>query len=39
MYIVIETLDVTFPNIITDEKGYPLLFETREEAEVEAAEC
>ena len=39
MYIVIEAFDITWPTIVTDEDGKPMLFETSEEAEAEAAEC
>lgn len=39
MYIVIETFDTTFPSIICDEEGCPLLFDTIEEAKEEADEC
>ena len=38
MYIVIETFDRTFPSIATDENGMPLLFETEEQAKLEAAD-
>jgi hypothetical protein len=36
MYIVIETFDRTFPTIVCDEDGYPLIFDTEEEAQAEA---
>lgn len=38
MFIVIETFDSTFPSIVTDENGMPLLFETEEQANLEVAE-
>ena len=38
MFIVIETFDPTFPSIVTDENGMPLLFETEEQANLEVAE-
>jgi hypothetical protein len=40
MFIVIDTFDPLYPNIVVDiESGMPLLFDTREEAEDEANEC
>ncbi len=40
MYIVIETFDPYWPCIVSDpETGAPKLFDTKEEAEDEAAEC
>jgi hypothetical protein len=40
MYIVIETFDPYFPTIVVNpDDGMPLLFETEEEAQVEADQC
>ena len=39
MYIVIELFDKSFPTIVTDEEGIPLVFEDRGEAEIEASDC
>ncbi|MEI6887510.1 MAG: hypothetical protein WCK31_04725 [bacterium] len=40
MYIVIETFDPYYPNIIVDIiSGFPLLFDTEAEAQAEADEC
>ena len=38
-FIVIELFDKEFPNIVTTEDGMPKIFDTREEAEVEAEDC
>lgn len=39
MYIVIEKFDIEYPTIVTDEDGFPKLFDTREEAQTEANDC
>ena len=39
MFIVIETFDKSFPVIVTDENGYPLLFDFQTEAQGEADLC
>ena len=39
MYIVIETFDLYYPTIVTNEDGFPLLFNTIEEAQAEADNC
>lgn len=39
MYIIIETFDPEFPNIVTNEDGIPLIFETEAEANIEAEDC
>ena len=40
MFIVIEKFDVEFPTIVSDmESGMPMLFDTAEEAQIEADEC
>jgi hypothetical protein len=40
MYIVIDTFDQLYPNIVVDpENGMPLLFDSKEEAQKEADEC
>ena len=39
MYIVIEWFDRNFPVIVTNEEGYPLIFETIEEAQQETENC
>lgn len=39
MFIVIEIFDPQWPVIVTNEEGYPLLFDTKEEAEKEASQC
>ena len=38
-YIVIEIFDRNYPVIVTNSDGFPLLFNTREEAELEASQC
>ena len=38
-YIVIEIFDRNYPTIITNNDGFPVLFNTKEEAELEASEC
>ena len=39
MFIVIDTFDSDFPQIVCSETGMPLLFDTKEEAQKEADEC
>jgi len=39
MWIVIECFDVSFPSIVTNEEGFPIIFESEEEANLEAGEC
>ena len=40
MYIVIERFDPEYPTIVVEpETGMPLLFETREAAQIEADDC
>ena len=39
MYIIIELFDKTFPTIVTNEEGIPLVFEDKNEAEIEAEDC
>jgi hypothetical protein len=39
MFIVIETFDKLFPSILCNENGYPLLFDTEEEAKQNADDC
>lgn len=34
MYIVIETFDKTFPSIVTDEDGIPIVLKTKKQAEL-----
>ena len=38
-YIVIEIFDRDYPVIVTNSDGFPLLFNTKEDAELEASEC
>jgi len=38
-YIVIETFDSLYPVIVTDIEGMPIIFDEKEEAEIEAAAC
>lgn len=38
-YIVIEVFDPTWPSIITSSNGYPIIFNSKEEAQKEADEC
>ena len=33
MFILLELIDLTFPCIVIDEDGIPIIFETRGEAE------
>ena len=40
MFIVIDTFDPMYPNIVTDmDSGMPLLFDSIEEAQAEADDC
>lgn len=40
MFIVIDTFDPYYPYIVSDvETGMPLLFDNKEEAEIEAGDC
>ena len=39
MYIIIELFDKTFPIIVTDIEGIPLIFKDKDEAELEAKDC
>lgn len=40
MFIVIDTFDPYYPYIVSDvDNGMPLLFDNREEAEIEAGDC
>lgn len=39
-FIVIEKFDMNYPTICVDpEDGFPLIFDTMEEAQAEADEC
>ncbi|WP_157493344.1 hypothetical protein [Desulfonatronovibrio magnus] len=38
MFIVLELFDLSFPCIVIDEDGIPIIFETREGAEQAAQE-
>lgn len=39
MFIVIDVFDRTYPSIVTDENGMPMLFDTEAEAQAEADDC
>ena len=39
MIIVLEVFDPLYPVIVTNEDGWPKLFDTQEEAQAEADEC
>lgn len=40
MFIVIDTFDPLYPYIVSDiDSGMPLLFDDKEDAEVEAGDC
>lgn len=39
MYIVVDIFDTHFPSIVCNEDGYPLLFDSEEDAQQEANQC
>ncbi len=39
IFIVIEKFDREFPSIVTNTEGFPLLFDTAEQAQQEADDC